>query len=470
MKDEKKNIDLLFEEKLRQFRELPPVYAWDKLEKDLNREKSVKRIFYFRLTAASILLFLAFGAGYYFATYNKNPLNEISQKQPVQETEQNILIDKNQPEKILESETQNIIAFKDRNINEQDLNISSHSNKNIDSKKSDATVLEQNVFQKPAILVQQIVVTDLDSFSSELTINEILEIVELDLTPKETINQDELIKDQIVRNDYVPKIDPNTKVYGLESTSKTEMKWTVGAQFAPVLSYRDISINYANQTGNNPQDVESQLNDSEDALLSYAGGVDVNYSLSDRWNIQSGMYYSKIGQVNNNALNFKQDNDEYLLFAIRTSTGNINVSFEKIPDDIKTISPNKDTLEGVDLNDVKLIQNFDLFEIPFMIKYKILSKKLGINISGGLSPAYLVSNSTILQVEDNKYEIGSSSNLNSMIVNTSISLGINYQLSKRISLNLEPNFKYSLSPINKDSNFDYHPYYFSWFTGLSYKF
>jgi hypothetical protein len=469
MKEEKKNIDLLFEEKLKQFRELPPAYTWDKLEKDLNRANSVRRIFYFRMAAASTLLLLAFGAGYYFATYNYNSTNEFSQEVAAPATEQDLTSDENPVNKNLEPESTTKLASTSQHNLDNNLALKVQGNQINEKDKSEAINLEQSPSIVPDNLIQEIIITE--SFvSTELTFDESLEINVIEATPAITIKQEETDKDQIVVTDDFPKIDPKAKVYGMESTAKTEMKWSVGAQFAPVLSYRDISINYANQTGNNPHDVESQLNDSEDALLSYAGGVDVNYVLSDRWNIQSGMYYSKIGQVNNNALNFKQNDDEYLLFAIRTSTGNINVSFEKIPDDIKTITPNKDTLEAVDLNNVKLIQNFDLFEIPFMVKYKILSRKLGINISGGLSPAYLVSNSTILQVDDNKYDVGSSSNLNSMIVNTSISLGINYQLSKRISLNLEPNFKYSLSPINKDSNFDYHPYYFSWFTGLSYKF
>ena len=212
------------------------------------------------------------------------------------------------------------------------------------------------------------------------------------------------------------------------------------------------------------------MNDAEESLLTYAKGLMLIIFLDDRWGIESGMVYSKIGQVNNNALNFKQDNNQYLLFAIHTSTGNINVAFEKVPGNIKKIYPPKDTIEAVDLNNVKIIQNFELFEIPVMIKYKILNKKLEINISGGLSPAYLLSNNIVLQVDNDKYDIGNSSNLNSIIVNSSVSLGINYQLSKKLTLNLEPNFKYSLSPINKSSQFDYHPYYFSWFTGLSYRF
>jgi len=256
----------------------------------------------------------------------------------------------------------------------------------------------------------------------------------------------------------------------LTTNTNKQNKWSIGAHFAPVISYRDISTSYDNQQASSINETEVQLNNAEESLLSYAGGVDVYYNLSKRWSVQSGMIFSRIGQINNDALAFKQEDDQILLYAINTSTGNINVAFEKVPEDIRKIEPPKDTLESFDLNNVRVVQNFDLFEIPIMIKYKILNKKLGINLSGGLSPAYLIDNNTYLEVNSDKYDIGNSSNLNSMIINTTFALGINYAVVKSLSINVEPNFKYSLSPINKNSQFDYHPYYFSIFTGIIYKF
>jgi hypothetical protein len=471
MNKDKKNIDLLFEEKLKQFRESPPAQTWDRLEKDLNREKSVKLLFYFRLAAASLLILLAFGAGYFYATYQSKPSQKISQEMLLPKIES----DSKHSEKPID--LNNELVKKEETQ-------STHQN-------SEAT-LRSTLSSKKPDKIDQPFVTDNEKKTSDIliaenevqdakTLEEIAEnpevIVEENVNAQNAgteetfaLKQDEPSKNEVIPDYKPPILDPNAKVYGLETTKNKEGKWSVGAQVAPVWSYRDISINYQNQSGSNAKEAESQLNETEDALLSYAGGIDVNYNLSNRWIIQSGMYYSKIGQVNNNALDFRQDNDQYLLFAIRTSTGSIDVAFERIPDDIRKINPPKDTLETIDLSNVKIIQNFDLFEIPLMIKYKILDKKLGINISGGLSPAYLLNNNTILQVDEDKYDIGNSSNLNTMIFNTSISLGLNYALSKKLSLKMEPNFKYSLSPINKNSQFDYHPYYFSWFTGLSYKF
>jgi hypothetical protein len=471
MNKDKRNIDLLFEEKLKQFRESPPAHTWDRLEKDLNREKSVKLLFYLRLAAASLLILLAFGAGYFYATYQSEPSQKISQELLLPQIES----DSKHSEKSIDLNNQ-LVKKEETQSTYQNSEATLRSTLPLKKQdKIDQPIATDNEKKTSDILIADNKVQDIKTYEDgpekpETIVEENHDTQNTETEETIALKQDELLNNDVI-SDYKPMVlDPNTKTYGLETTKNKEVKWSVGAQVAPVLSYRDISINYANQSGNNVKDVESQLNDTEDALLSYAGGIEVNYNLSSKWSIQSGMYYSKIGQVNNNALDFRQDNDQYLLFAIRTSTGSIDVAFERIPDDIRKINPPKDTLEAIDLNNVKIIQNFDLFEIPFMIKYKILDKKLGINISGGLSPAYLLNNNTVLQVDEDKYDIGNSSNLNNMIFNTSISLGISYALSKKLSLNMEPNFKYSLSPINKNSQFDYHPYYFSWFTGLSYKF
>ena len=70
---DKRNIDTLFEEGLKKFKEQPPVYAWDKLDKGLDKAGFRKSLIYLRWMAASILIILAFGAGYYYAVYSLSP-------------------------------------------------------------------------------------------------------------------------------------------------------------------------------------------------------------------------------------------------------------------------------------------------------------------------------------------------------------------------------------------------------------
>ena len=91
-------------------------------------------------------------------------------------------------------------------------------------------------------------------------------------------------------------------------------------------------------------------------------------------------------------------------------------------------------------------------------------------MAGGLSPAYLVDNNTRIELNSETYDVGRADNLNDFIFNSTIGVGIGYEFIRKLTLSVEPTFKYSLSPINKNSEFDYHPYYMSWFTGLKYTF
>ena len=472
---DKRNIDVLFEEGLKRFKEKPPAYAWDKLDKGLDRIKFKKSMVYLRWMAASVLIILAFGAGYYYAIYNLNTPEiaddsnlsnsdsqntELTNSQTIQDTKDNFTeISVTEQPETNNSQTENTnLPSLNNEILATNYNSSNINNEFIDSEnlidvisKQDKSTDEIRHMQKIGmdnIPVNQQSISTLQANKQIPVANTEIAVTEPTMSPY-----------------YYPED------YGLKPNKKElETTWALGAQFAPVISYRDISISYENQQGNIINDDESQFNNAEDALLSYAGGIDFNYHVSKRWSIQSGLYFSRIGQVNNDALNFKQGNNQYLLYSINTSTGNISITFEKVPDDVRKIDSSKDTLESVDIGNVKIIQNFDLFEIPVMVKYKVLNKRFGINLSGGLSPAYVIKNNTYLEVESNKHDIGSSDNLNPMIVNTVFALGFNYGITQKLSINFEPTFKYSLSPINKNSQFDYHPYYFSWYTGIRYNF
>ncbi|MBN2175789.1 MAG: PorT family protein [Bacteroidales bacterium] len=461
MSDEIKNIDKLFKGGLRGYKHTVPVNAWSRIDEDLSRFDKRRKFFYFRLVAASLLILIAFGAGYFYGIYNVKDISDQTSPKQSDPTEVNQV-----NSETLQKETAQEILIPEpstsQNIAVEPLKIQSEIalSRNIkEPKNEERTTIRLSTDEYKISYIGYITAKSLN-----IKFNENIDDLNVDL--QDNINSEKSLVELGNKDQETFIFIP----YDKEKTSKTDVKWALGAQFAPVISYRDISISYEDGQTGNINDTESQLNHAEDPLLAYAGGIDVNYNINKRWVIQSGMYYSRIGQVNNQALNFKQENNQYLLFAVNTSTGDINISFEKIPDHIKKFESQKDTIQAIGLDNIKVVQNFDLFEIPVVIKYKILNKQFGINISGGLSPAYLLNNNTILEVNSDKYNIGNSANLNSLIVNTTLALGFDYSISKKISVNFEPTFKYSLSPINNNSQFYYHPYYFSWFTGIRYKF
>jgi hypothetical protein len=464
MIDDKKNIDLLFSETAKRFRIKSPPNGWERLDRDLNALVRKRNLFYYRLVAASLLVLIAFGAGYFYATYNTSESlltdTELYEPKTTRESTVNILPPENDvPES--NSESQSISDSKSPVRNEKlAINEKTQPSDSENQSFSYSSPVENNLLVKSNIRIIEPLK---------------IELIELpDNIPGHHVitgyygNAEKNIKEPVDLSLLYP---PPDTYYDdpVPPANANQLKWMIGAQFAPTYSYRDISTNYEH-SGIGGTDYTDELNDAEEAMLSYSGGVNIDFKTGKRWGLQTGLYYAKIGQVNNDALEFELVNNEYQLVAINTSTGFIDIAYERVPDEVKKISPPKDDIGDLQLDNVSLIQQFELFEIPFLIKYRIVDARFYINMAGGLTPAYLLKNQSWLEVEGEKHDIGLAMNLNSIVINSSIGMGFGYDLTSRLSFNIEPTFRYALNPINKNSEVFYHPYYLSWFTGINYKF
>ena len=465
MTGDQKNIDKLFRDGLKGIREKAPVHAWNRLDHALDGARHRRKLVYYRLAAASVLILMAFGAGYYYATFVNNPeviVKEEPSIQPAPSTPTDTFKEvpgDDMSVAIEEGIESNFADEKDKEAAEQTPQtlqpIPGQTIADAESLKNREQDLQVPV-DEPALIPSQ---------SHALTTLAFRDVRKIE-------DQDPGVKAGILdntgsENAYTGSLFYYPEEYAINLPEQNK-KWSVGAQFAPTYSYREISANYgANVAGN--QDLVNDLNTVEDPLLSYAGGVDVGYNFSGKWSVQSGVYFSRIGQVNSDALKFIPSSNALVLNSINTSTGKINVAFERVPPNVRKIVAPKDTIGIGGIADVKIIQNFDLFEVPLLIRYKFLDRKFSMNLTGGLSPAYLVGNNTYLETADSKHDVGDAGNLNSMIVNTSLGMGFEYAVTRKFSVNFEPTFKYSLNPINNNSDINYHPYYFSWFTGIRLK-
>ncbi len=87
-----------------------------------------------------------------------------------------------------------------------------------------------------------------------------------------------------------------------------------------------------------------------------------------------------------------------------------------------------------------------------------------------LSYNLLVDNSVYTVIDGNKYMIGSTEGMNMFTVSSSVGMGVEYKFSGKLSLNLEPTFRYYLNTFNNVIGSQFHPYSFGIFSGISYKF
>jgi hypothetical protein len=252
-------------------------------------------------------------------------------------------------------------------------------------------------------------------------------------------------------------------------------RWSIAAMASPTY-YSQFS------TGNDA--FSKQLMESEQPLVSYSGGVAFSYKISKRFTIQSGLYYSSLGQKMegiNSFAGFKQfDNTKGgNNFEVPTTSGTITASNPDVflnsnasnrvvtPFTSNVFDPNKASLPFINSS---LTQSFSYLELPVIVKYKIIDKTIGINIIGGLAYNLLVHNSVYTTIDGGKYPIGDTKGLNPLTLSSSLGMGMEYNLSEKLSLNLEPTFRYYLNPFSVNTTSFVHPYSFGIFSGVSYKF
>jgi hypothetical protein len=256
-----------------------------------------------------------------------------------------------------------------------------------------------------------------------------------------------------------------------EQTKDKTGRWSLTALVSPTYYLRPELEN---------SNLAKQINSSEQSRISYSGGVSFAYRISRKLSIQSGLYYSSIGNEINGISSFsgfrgydytKGDHN----FEVLTSDGLIytdnadvflvdnsgNRVLTKYTRDI--FDPSKANLSYVDNT---LYQNFSYLEMPVFLRYKLID----FNVIGGLSYNLLVNNTVNAHVSGNSYSVGKTAGLNPFMVTSSFGMGMEYSISDKFSLNLEPTFRYYLNPFSLIQGPRTHPYSFGIFSGISYKF
>jgi hypothetical protein len=255
---------------------------------------------------------------------------------------------------------------------------------------------------------------------------------------------------------------------------KRSKRWELGAKVSP--TYLSTSLKTANQA-------LSQMDNNENAVLSYTGGFSVAYSMTKRLSIQTGIYYSSLGREVQGVTSYSgfepfASSKSGTIFGVITSSGTIN----SINSDIYLADVAGDRIDGYysvdNFDPVKsnlvpfgdqLRQNFEYLEIPLMVRYKLIDRKLDFNILGGMSYNFLVGNQTwAMNNSGSKVLIGSTEGIDHLLLSSSLGMSMEYELSERFSLNLEPQVRYYLNTGGDLGSGN--PYTFGIFSGMHFRF
>lgn len=491
MTEDKHHIDNYFKQELSDLNVPAPPSVWENIESHLDHKKKARIFTFWSALAAGLALLIGvstymsyektehratgvltlsqpketspsntsknkpIGAGKQSIVANRKSLTpEISKKSNVKQTSVDILAAKKHNISVKVPEIANSIAVKpNANSNENTIIKEKFSN---GSHKSGVLENSNSPYKQPLVAKLR-----------TNTKNNLIIQTSVPQTTSITL-ETEAPFDAITENINVPTIK----------------KWSITGQLAPLYSYRTSNQSY--NTDNN----------KEKGLMSYSGGLKVDYKASQRFSIQVGVYYNAMGQKVDNIkvttypTNIAANNVNTMVLYTSNSLGpvsttgtpevNTNLFYSYLTADsynnatasVANRSHVTNTTKNgrVSTNDGSMIQKLNFVEIPLLARFKIIDKKISLHMIGGISTNLLVGNNVIFKQDGTSENIGQTSGINTVNYSSTVGIGINYGLFKKLDLSIEPTYKYYLKSISNINNVDFKPYSFGVFTGFVYKF
>ncbi|WP_372643034.1 hypothetical protein [Ancylomarina sp.] len=434
---DKGHIDKIFSDGLKDLSVQPRPELWSKINADVKlgrRKRRAAVIFISLAAAASLALLFTLSDSLLFQqdvkVYQEKSLAEIKTNSNLENVKIESVATDNEVGQLADAVIQS--DYKPKFQRSTNLPVNSHHS--------------SNVIQKRELSMQMVLPKLRENVigNSTLTMNLSYPIIKERIVLTTVLLHDSLI---IARN--LSMLNQFDKVEGKKK------EWSILGQ---------VSSSYSSYKG------EKAGSKSENGLLSVGGGVKLNWQTGKKLAIQTGIIYNKFGQqlagsnpilesaVFNNNLTKQVDFDPI----IESSAGRIVMKGST-----EGHNPNEPFARSLS-SSPDMVQSFEAIEIPFILRYSLLDKKFGLHLSGGLSTNLMIGNR--VYNKNTRETLGETSGIRSSNFSTSFSLGLEYQLSSKFSLSMEPAFKYYLNSINKDSDFNYKPYSIGLSSGIRYKF
>ncbi|MGV3461595.1 MAG: hypothetical protein ACO1N9_14195 [Flavobacterium sp.] len=246
-----------------------------------------------------------------------------------------------------------------------------------------------------------------------------------------------------------------------KALAENNTKWNIKPQMAPVF--------YNSMGDGSPIDANLANNSkSYDNDLSY--GLGVNYAVNDRISIRSGINTVNLSYSTNGIQFYAALNQQTPNVAARGTRANIVVQDQGSgPGSGGGNGFAAEGLDGQKFNG-SMIQKMGYIEVPLEMSYKLLNKRFGIDVIGGVSTLFLNHNNvSVVSNQGLSSDMGEAQNLNNVHFSTNIGVGFRYRFWKAFEANFEPMFKYQVNTFSSDSG-NFKPYFIGLYSGISFSF
>ena len=341
------------------------------------------------------------------------------------------------------------------------------NNSDFENLFDDNNVVDNNREDKNAINKETI-----DAFFENKTSNTTT-ITNNDSITKQTNNSDVVVSNEIITQDstLVAEVSKETnlleellkeKEAGKNEDEKEEKrsKWAISTNASPVY------FNSLAQGSSIDQQFDSN---SKNYATTLSLGIAGSYAINNKLSLKTGVNNINISYNTNDVLfDARMNNVENNIPTISRNPEASNMVFSSKVGNIETLSGDVENVI-IENNVGALQQNISYIEVPLELSYKLLDKKFGIEVIGGMSTLFLNQNNISLVANGIEMEVGRANNLNNIHFSSNVGLGFKYNFWKSFNANFQPMFNYQINTFSENSG-NFKPYFIGLYTGISFSF
>ena len=349
----------------------------------------------------------------------------------------------NSDSKIENGIVNNLDNIKSVRNNSDPINNSKTSNSvatNVDVKKVENENLNKNIDTSKPINTTQIIA---EKTNSELKIDEVKKIDSTSIASVVPNAMEELLNEKEKKTSKEPKLN----------------RWQLSSNVAPI---------YFSSTSNgSPLDSELK-NNSKSYKTNFSYGLGVNYAVNKKIKVRTGINTVSLNYDTNDVLISQNVYAKTLDHVKPNSTGSL-IQIESKNSSAGGLTELTTSGNAVKKFNSVVNQQIGYLEIPLELSYKLVDKKFGIDVIGGVSTLLLNQNEVSVISSGVQMNIGEANNLNDIHFSTNVGLGFKYGFFKNFEARVEPVFKYQINTFIEDSG-DFKPYFFGLYSGVTFTF
>jgi len=477
MLNENKDIDQLFREKLGDFEKTPPNFLWTNIQAGLDEKQNGFRFTMVKTVGIAAAILLAFLAGWWLTMPSDKgtiPQNNIAIQNKINpgtdtlvnkttETVEMLSVNANPTAPVNSKKSQKVAEIPSSNLSALATFAANTTFINKMNDKAEPKTNELELFNSGKEFLNKLQ----SRFKLSKKLTDWITASKIDSTMKDTL----ILKTLNINHINNSSADGATSIVYNNSVKSTSGRWSLKAEIAPVFNCQPQNNSQGSSLFSDSQNFLSQ---KTTANITLSIGMLAGYKVGKHLVVKSGLVYNKIRQSTNNVTLMGVNSTSKILgYAMSATTPSGQVTLTRNGNSGISADLSFRNLSGTTTSyssNGELNQNIEFIEIPLQATYKLISKKVNVGLTGGISTNILIGNNANLSENGTGIGSGETTSMRNVIYSGAVGVEVGYEITNRIVFTVEPRLKQYINSLSSNKSVNFKPSQMQVVTGLSYSF